>query len=772
MERPPRALRAVTCHVGIYTLVGTGAPVFQVLVAHVEDGAPPVLKTFLVRGRRERGSERHHPVPAELAKSYVSLLSLELEPAERAEAAGRRSRALSELLRSTETLRVLARPFRVVDLVVDEQGVEVISARPVRGARALLTQTVSIFAVARIAVVGSYRRRGSRVESLGPVADQAGDDGRRAGDDGAPGAAGAHRARSGGGRLASAEAVRERFGTHAHKMVSEAWGAYGVSFSVRVAGEKHVFEDEGLRGKRDRDGVLESRWPVRRLFGVRDVRLADGTYRLLTPTGFVAFAFTDDQCLLLLRTAMGRLFESAYSGFSGVRPLMDYVGPEFFPRGMAEKSVYFPGFPYTYVYSVRGVRRWLEETAIGAAVSARSECGLPDVVGACGKLAVPVREPCPVLQSRADVAVFAGPAAPFRLNALKFRECPAVSLEGEDGPVCVFFPGDGGMRAPVCRVSVRGLRARILRCCVDPDDFPLLDDADLETGAARRLCGRYVARLEHGSAETYELVRGLECYVSQHITSACTASGVSWIAVEDNCKFYVMASESPGCGVSAETCVRTVLGCYWRRLFGDSEPEPACALTGRAGAAFVCSGGSLLGPLAAVCNGERVPGAHWMSVTGKAVADAIAAATAATTASPVAQEDPGRWVTTGGLRELLKSLLFRFVGMRHEPRFWVERFRPAQHPVRSHRGVIDCCPFDGVRARDGSVIVQQEGCAVHDEIGYRAYVERAFSYVRAGLYAVLRERCADEDAVARAMDDATGIGAALLDDYGTLFCVN
>lgn len=570
----PYTLFGTSCHLSWYGLLEASVPIVQCLFLDLGGGrAEPRLHTFVVRGDRLPPAE----VRAVHRASYAALASAVTTDAdERRRGLEQRSAVLARvLLEGSALIRVLARTFTPVQIQTDASGVEILEAAPALGVEtAALSNALSLFHVAKLVVIGSY----PEVHEPRVVTH-------------------------------AAERVSEEYGTHAHKKLRRGYYAYDLAMSFRVGTHKYVLE-------RDDEAVLA------RLFEVREVCFLRTCLRLVTPVGFVAVAVTDEQCCLLLQSAWTHLYDVLFRGFAGQPPLRDYLGPDLFETGAA-RSFFFPGFPPVPVYAVHGLHTLMRETALDAAAEVLSWCGLPDIVGSAGKLEV---EPCAlslgVPEDEWQVFGTEAGGGAVRLNATAFRERPAGGdrrwllppLPRDDGDgennVVEVSSSTGGAHPPsddatftvhvrdatLHRVLIVDLVERVLAKCVRARDFnPYVRYSHrLHTYA---VCEKFIENLRFRSRRAFWQIQSLLGYISEHVTSACASAGLLWVLSRGHREFYVYDGYSGHGPVSAEVCVRTVVDCYWRKLFGGDDPGPTCRVQESApGVLLVWGDERLVGP--------------------------------------------------------------------------------------------------------------------------------------------------------------------------------
>ncbi|AAM00739.1 helicase-primase subunit [Panine betaherpesvirus 2] len=785
-------LVGASCHLSWYGILEASVPIVQCLFMDL--GAlggraeEPRLRTFIVRGDRLPSAE----VRAVHRASYASLASAVADAEERRRGIEHRSAVLARvLLEGSAIIRVLARTFTPVQIQTDPSGVEILEAVPALGFdAAALSHALSLYHVAKLVVIGSYPEIHDAVATSSSVSARV--------------ATGGH----------------EDYATQAHKKLRRGYYAYDVAMSFRVGAHKYVLE-------RDDAAAV-----VSRLFEVREVCFLRTCLRLVTPVGFVAVAVTDEQCCLLLKSAWTHLYDALFRGFAGQTPLRDYLGPDLFESGGA-RSFFFPGFPPVPIYVVNGLHALMRETALDAAGEVLSWCGLPDIVGPAGKLEV---EPCELSLGVPDDEwqVFCGEGGrAVRLNATAFRERPAVtdllqlqqqhrrsppppahttssssiarahpSSDEDDNapsssspspsPSAVVSSSTGGAHPPhddatftvhvrdatLHRVVIVDLVECVLAKCIRGRDFnPYVRYSNrLHTHA---VCERFIENLRYRSRRAFWQVHSLLGYISEHVTSACTAAGLSWVLSRGHREFYLYDGRSGHGPVSAEVCVRTVVDCYWRKLFGGDEPGPVCRVQESApGVLLVWGGERLVGPFSFYGAGGALLGAgavgsggggagggggggaapppHYHVPVGCCGGCCAGGGVRDEGGSPAAAPlllgcccAGGDWLSAVGhvlgrlpglLRErvgvpeleaVYREILFRFVARRNDVDFWLLQFQPGENEVRPHAGVIDCAPFHGVWAERGQIIVQSRDAALAADIGYGVYVEKAFAMLTA-----------------------------------------
>ncbi|AEV80796.1 helicase-primase subunit [Aotine betaherpesvirus 1] len=661
-----QGLLGASCHLGLYGVVD-GVPVMRCLFLELRASAEPQLRSLLLQGERLRDPEAR-----ELARStYTSLAAGATDADERRAALGRRSALMAQTLASSAVARVLARLFVPVRVWLDSQAVEVVAAESVPSAqhRRRLEEALSLYHVAKMVVIGSYPTERDYATTSSAAKNAVADDPR---------------------------ATATEYVTHANKKLKRGYYASEMAMSFRVGSRKRVLEQS-----QDAHDALAC---LKDLFQVRDVRFLRSQLRLVTPRGFLAVAVTDEQCFVLLRTAWRWIYDVLIGAFSGIRPLFDYLGPDLYDQG-GPRSVFFPGFPGLLVYAVTGLSTLLRETAFDAVGEAVSLCGLPDVVGPAGKLPVRLRSERPARITPEELIVFYGnvDGRPLlRTNGTSFV------VRSRDDLECSVHLRPG---AALHRFTLHGLVEAVMARCVREEDF----DAALpytHRVSREEVCLRFLENLRHRAMETFIYVQGLLGYISQHLTSACASAGLEWVMVKNHREIYAYDNEAaPVAAVHAELCVRTVLQCYWKKLFGDAAAdEPRCVKTDTLPGVLVLLQDE---PRPRIVGAFETPSRDqtWLDVVGRVLAR-------------VPRLTPSSAVSE--LRDLYRDLLFQFVSHRNEVSFWVTTCYPGD-VVRAHAGVIDCAPFPGVWSEQGEVLVQSRDAALEADVGYGRYLRRAFA---------------------------------------------
>nr|WEG72022.1 helicase-primase subunit [Murid betaherpesvirus 2] len=635
---------------------------------------------------------------------------------------GRRSRALAYLLLygGGPTARVLNRPFTPIEVLVGTRpgDLEILGARPWEDAAPGLLRAVATFPVYRIRVPGAYRSD-APVQAAVAARVPAGGDGEPSSPPGPP---------------SPPEARR----TRAHERLCRGRPSRPLAFVVRAGSRRIVFEDVAGAGA---DGLaaaeLQTR-TVHELFEVRDVVWMRRRFRVCVPRGFLALAFNDDQCLLLLRDALARLFDEVYAGYDGTYPLFDFLGPNMFRYG-GPRSVFLPGFPCVLVYSVPWPHNAVAECGADAIRHQRALAGLPDILGAVGK--APVLDP-PGRTVRfvggpavAELEVYFTELRVFRLNA---RWCSPRDVSGD--AVGDLDCSDAHLyadRRGVCRIFLRGLRLAVIRSCLpgDRDAYPfVLEDSGRRTDLAAATL--FLRRLRDGSPRVYRVVRALENYLSKVVTDACDRAGFAWILVRHDCEFYVrQRAGGPPAPGRLEAVVRAALDEAWAACFG---PQFACPAVPEVG---VSRAGVLLAVDRFVLGGfedapdDCVPG--WISSAGRFLAEAVHQAF-----------DAADWSAKTAVLKIMATHVLRMAARRHELGFWVERFAPGRNRVDDRSPAVDASEFSGVRVAGGLIATQASEAALSDRIDYENYVRRTFFMLRVCLRRVIRvladERLAEE----------------------------
>lgn len=615
----------------------------------------------------------------------------------------RRSTALARLLlygHGPKT-RLLRRLFTPIEILVGTRpgDLEILAVRPWEDAAPGLLQAVATFPVYRIRVPGSYRSD-VPARTTQPASEARGDP--------------------------SSEVWR----TRAHQRLCRGRSAGPLTIVIRAGSRRIVFDDGCGVGGVSATGEPQVR-PISELFDIQDVVWMNRRLRLCTPKGFLALAFNDDQCPLLLRDAFARLFDEAYAGFSGIYPMFDFLAPNMFRHG-GPRSVFLPGFPCVPVYSVPWPHNAAAECGADAIRHQMALVGLPDVVGAVGKASV-------LDFPGGSVEFVSGPAVSdlehhytdlrtFRVNA---RWCFPWDVSGH--AVGDFDCSDAHIyanRRGVCKVSLRGLRLAVVRRCLPGDGgaFPfVLDDSGRRTDLAAVTA--FLERLRDGSPRVFRRVRALENHFSRVITDACDREGFAWILVRNDCEFYVRRPRGDLYRPERlESVVRTALGKAWSASFGPQfgcpvEPEIAVSRAGVLLAVDRFVLGGFEDPV-----DEYVPG--WICSAGRFLAEAVYQAF-----------DAADWSAKSAIVKIMATQVLKMSARRHEPSFWVERFAPGRNPMDDRSPAIDCSEFSGVRVTGGVIAVQTSEAALTDRIDYEGYVRRTFYMLRICLRRVIRVLC-------------------------------
>lgn len=734
-----RRVFGVVCGSGVYGLSSGGVPIVQVLFADLEDRVPhdPRLRTLLVRAPPVKDRE----LLDGLSRTYLSAITA--VDSERTKIIDRRCRALANtLLSRSGPLSALRRHFAPIRVTLDRDETEILYAEEVPDVGECL-HPLEGHDVARLSVVGSYSSEDSESGPSLPsprvaVKQTASPSNVVRSSRIRPGTSSS---RDSGASSEGDQAcvIFHENRTHASRKLRRGYAVREVTFSITSCGRKYIFEPDRV-----------SQWPIDRVFSTRDVTFAGLKLRLVTPVGFLAIVACEDRCLLLLRAALRAMHGVLYAGFSGEKPMFDYLGPDMWSQG-GPRSVFFPSFPFMSVYLVSSARAMGSETAGDAIQEIKSSCGLPDIVGEVGKLDFCLPCPTPAKISDEDLFVFNDPLKPFRMNGAFFREQTVQTGERHER---VHVHVGGGR---VFRLAIPTLREALLRRCLKQEYYP---GASWKRGRRSQweVCTRFLDRLRHRSRALHDYIRGLEGFISHHITSACTAAGFRWLVVRHDAEFFVGVPK--GVNDSAEVCVSTVFGCYWRRLFGDFDPEPECSLIGSGPAVFVMASDCLLGAFGAV-NEDGTSPENWLAVAGRAASDVFTATL-----------DPDWWCTAN-LRELLLKTLFTLISYRHRAPFWMQKMKPCEYVVEHHTGVMDCAPFNGVYLGGERVAIQPADSALHDRVDYLFYLRRVIAYATIGVEATVESLCdCDRERLAQVKRTVAEVQRDLENDYSQLFHIN
>ncbi|AGE11572.1 GP102 [Caviid betaherpesvirus 2] len=756
-----RHYTGVVCHLGLYG-IKDDRPILQCLFMDMVGGDGPhlpILKSFVVLGDPIADADAVRVLRRPF-DSYVRDVQRHVEFV-----AAKSSLLSNVLLRRGGLVSTLSRPFLPVTVGIVQPDDCIIAsaerARPVRG----FEDFVSAFKTARLAVVGEYSFAGADCDRQEREPQPPSKTTRSWGGTGGGGRADVEADAGQGKRRAETSRDVSDRQTQTVKKIRRGYSADSVTFSIRVGDKRYLF-DTSNRG----------RWPVSALFSVEDHSLdvRDSArklrIRLVTPRGFIALAFSDEQCILLLRTALKQLFEHIYADFSGVRPLFDYLGPDLFQDGFHSKSVFYTGFPNVCMYAVPGADALGRETSLDAMKEIVSCCGLPDVLGEDGKLTSGLNPDSGL--SPAVSAAFPD-AGDVRINGSRFVTCdfafPADVSPADDAcqPTNVqLYLSRGCIR----RLTIPDFRWKIMKKCLVDGEFPFPLGLGPDGRRDRReLCHRFVSRLRGAASRE---ILAVESFISHHVTAACTSSNLAWLLVRNGCEFFVEEDRSDF--MRSETCLNTVMSCYWKKCFGGSaSDDPVCNVTGRYEGAVILADGLLLvsgeaHPLAP--DGSGTPG--WRTV----MADVSTSIVDETKANAIE-----RLFGSDYLKNVLRSMMLRLAARRNDTAFWIERFQPGVL-VREHPGLLDCAPFCGVWGSSRMAVVQPRDAALSDTIDYSVYVRRIVRCVRACVTVlVLRDRGERSCSVAGgAADPLVGkvdrlfrdVERELLRDYLCVFRIN
>ncbi|AFX83415.1 a102 [Rat cytomegalovirus ALL-03] len=605
-----------------------------------------------------------------------------------------RSNALARLLiRTDEKLRLIGQLLSPVQVLVED--IELLEIRPWEDDTAEhFLRTVALLSVCRICAIGSYH-----AEKLPD-----------------------------GGLHTSHENRRQ---THANKKLCRGVASRGLVFSLRVGSQKFIFEDAT-------DGRVA---PISDLFIVKDHKWKGKRLRLCAPKGFFAFVFSDEQCMILLRDAFDKLFREVHSGFSGLFPIFDFLGPHMFRVG-GVRSVFFPGFPCAAVYTVPFGYDISPETGADAINEIRSLSGLPDIVGFLGK--VPV---IPGIGSAVDtiegsraafIDSYFSEFKPYRVNArwCSVHDVSELRIDDSDEARAYVYVGDGGL----FRVSVPEMRWCLLRACLPGREFPFVL-SDMTRRIDWGMLTRYIERLKHQSRNVYFRVRALENFMSKVLTDACDSAGCAWVLVRHGSDVY--ARRRIGTNESELKCaIERALTVAWMRTFGPVAKPPSCQVASAHGGVLFAANDFLLSGFDDPRRECAPPG--WISAAGRLLAESVYCAFQA-----------GDWSAKEKVLKFMATHMLRLSARRHDTRFWIQRFRPSRNTVEDHQGILDATEFSGVWLTGGAVGIQPVEGALHDAICYSEYVKKTFYVLKTCLQCVIRTLSAEADPEhgARASDD-------------------
>lgn len=691
-------------HLSIYTLmVDAGDAVLQCLVYQTveNDRVVPRILIFTVPLPRE-GTEKTYLfrkyasiIVSSLASSAAGTNRVADDVREEDDECGvhisRRSNALAQLLLCDDHrlgFHLLANSFHPVEILTD--GLCVLEVRRWRGGNAAgLLQSVAACSVGRIRAIGAYH-----ADAI-PTAPT---------DDAVP-------STSTSDLTSIGPDVFGRYRTHANKKLCRGLTARALVFSVRVGTRKFIFED-GAGGRRS---------PIRDLFEIRDVRWRHPVagmqkLRLCIPRGFIAFVFSDDQCLLLLRDAIQKIFKLAYAGFSGLFPFFDFLGPNMLRLG-GPRSIFLPGFPCVPVYSVPWPYDASLENGADAVNHVRALQGLPDIVGSSGKLAITLSPGNAVDASNVarfvEIDMFYKDFSAFRVNArwCSLQDVGNLGLGDGDSRSAYIYVGDGGL----CRVSVLEMRLAILRRCLPGEEFPfvLIDTA---RRLDRSAVTNFIARLRHRSPGVFRRIRSFENYFSKVLTDACDKAGFAWVLVRNDCEVYARRRRRSD-HLALENAVRCAFIEAWHENFGQQFEPPPCRVSYVSGGVLVATDKYVISGFADEQRDHWTPG--WIASAGRLLSEAV-----------YCTFEAADWSARDFVIRCMATHMLRLSTRRHETRFWLQRFSPGRNPVEEHLGIQDATEFCGVRVKGGMVAVQPADGALHDQISYVEYVKRTFNLLR------------------------------------------
>nr|WEG68823.1 helicase-primase subunit [Mastomys natalensis cytomegalovirus 1]WEG68959.1 helicase-primase subunit [Mastomys natalensis cytomegalovirus 1]WEG71187.1 helicase-primase subunit [Mastomys natalensis cytomegalovirus 1] len=587
----------------------------------------------------------------------------------------RRSEVLGSLLLENggPAFAMLAHFFTPVEVLTD--GIEIFAARCWRDATTGVLQAVATLPVGRLRAIGSYceERTAVKAEHVNSEVNQ----------------------------------------THAHKKICRGFAAKSLVFSIRVGCRKFVFEDT----PNGRSAVVGD------LFEVRDVDWRGRKLRLCSPINFLAIAFHDDQCLLLLRDSIQKLFRELYLGFAGMFPVFDFLGPNMLVSG-GPRSVFFPGFPCVPIYSVPWKYDLLMESGSDAINHVRSLLGLPDIVGVSGKIPVTLSRGSAVetISARGNnVDSFYTEPRHFRINARWFEvyDLTGCGMTDTDVSTGHLYVGHYGLQ----RIVVPEIKYMLLKMCLPGREFPFVF-----TEMTRRIdleaIDGYICRLRYKSPRIFRRIRALETLMSKKITDACDRAGFPWLLVRNDCEFF--AQRRPGNDVAnLDKSVRYIIKKMWLDLFGPGRTPPAHRITMDMGGVLITAGDVLISGFPDDLNERKDPG--WIMAAGRLLCESVYCAF-----------DAGDWTAKDRIVRIMATHMLRLSARRHETQFWVQRFAPGRNRVSEHPGILDATEFSGVIINDGTVAIQPMDGAVHDEICYIDYVKRTFKLLKLCLQSVIK----------------------------------
>ncbi|ADD10470.1 helicase-primase component [Murid betaherpesvirus 1] len=612
-----------------------------------------------------------------------------------ADRVARRSRALAQILMHVgPDFEPLTRFFTPVEIFSD--GVEILGSRRwenVRGIYNSILQTLAALTVGRIRAIGSYHQMADAVSIETSTAIQS--------------------IIAEGATTEDAEDECRYRNTHAYRKLRRGFVSRDITFSIRIGNKKFMLSEPSAVG---------AKFSVSDVFVIQDVKWRGKKLRLCFPREFLAFVFSDDQCLVLLRDAMQRLFKEVYGGFSGLYPVFDFFGPNMLRSG-GPRSVFFPGFPAVAVYSVPWRYDMNTENGADAINEIRSLVGLPDIVGVAGKVPL-VPEPGNAVDTldavrMYDIDLHYADMRHFRINA---RLCVTHDMGDaaldDESSVAHIYVGVGG----VCRISIVDLRFAVLRMCLPGPEFPFVL-SDVARRVDRMMIDAFLQRLAHSSPRIFRRVRSLENYICKRVMDACEDEGYPWILVRDDCEIFVRRPVD--CDqVNFDTIVRANLARVWAELFGLQYLCPVCRITVAMSGVLFATGKYLLSGFPDEQKYFPTPG--WVGATGRLLSEAVFCAF----------QSPD-WGAKDKIIRFMATHMLRLSARRHETRFWAQRFAPGRNRVQQHDGVMDANEFCGIHVCGRMVAVQPLDGALHDNICYNDYVKKTFEVLRVTLEKVI-----------------------------------
>ncbi|ANC96533.1 helicase-primase subunit [macacine betaherpesvirus 9] len=449
-------------------------------------------------------------------------------------------------------------------------------------------------------------------------------------------------------------------------------------FSLNFCGKKEIFSSS------------ESTDEINRKFGeffqVDTYDFMNEKFLLITPRNFCAVLYDEDVCLLLIQTTIKFLYTRVFENKLVLLQHHDYIGPDLWPCGN-DREIYFLGFPNLWFLSISD----LENTTPcveNVYNRIRLFCGLPNSLGPNGHQ--DISNLCIDLCDQSE-----------NLDILKFFKCNSqiVQVESMENMDIYMFFSEHNMFI----VYLEDILQLLLQQYVPGNLLPRFNDHYV---TSENLLN-FILRLSDKSKPlfnriTHELTSFLNSFLY-----ACQLMDLQWAFVQDMCIIHLVCSKH-----NPEEIIpllQTGINSCWNKI--NSVKNITTKIQYIPFYNFMYNSNCFL-TSSKIKHIEN----HWSVTASKCLYNCF-------TANKLLIDFQNIYVN---FQQMIKT----FVSSRYEVQYWIDTFKPANHTLEIHEGLLDCNKYTGVWSYNNRLIRQFMNSPLSDEIDFTWYIKCVMSVLK------------------------------------------